>query len=147
MVRGIPSRIARDDDDVTWLERFAGHTLPAELAGASPLHRPALLLTPVVGRHHVDERMGIPEHELNKLAFDFDSLALVVRRGKAVMRAGCHAGGQQRDDENDKKSALFHHRSSPPGYWNIELLKPRHEDFSRESGSDVGVAAPMENQR
>jgi hypothetical protein len=38
--------------------------------------------------------MGIPEHELNELAFDFDGLALVVRRGKGVMRAGRHSGGQ-----------------------------------------------------
>ncbi len=63
------------------------------------------------------------------------------------MRAGRHSGGQQCDRENDKKCALFHHRSSPPGYWNIDYLEPRHEDFSLESGSNIGVAAPMENQR
>src|SRR5262245_29207870 len=114
MIRGITPRIARDDDDIAWLECFAGDTLPAQLTGASPLHCPPLLLAAVVGRHHVDERMGIPEHELHELAFDLYGLALVVGRGKGVMRAGRHSGPHQCDRENDKKRALIHHRPLLP---------------------------------
>src|SRR6185503_2742379 len=103
MIDGIAPRVARDDDLVAGLQRLARDALTGQRAGAAPFDAPALHLAVLVGRHDVHPRVRIAEHELHELALDLDRLALVVRRGKRMVRRRTQAREQgTRGGEHDQ---------------------------------------------
>src|SRR3970040_913364 len=95
MIERIATGVARDDNVIADLERIAADTLAVERPGSAPFHGPALHVAVLVGRHDMDPRMRVPEHELHERTFDTRLCVLVVGRRERVMgecaRRGCEA--------------------------------------------------------
>ena len=104
MIGGASRGIAGDDEMIADAQRPVGHTLGDELAGTAPLDRVADIPAVGLAYDHLDERVRVPQLELDELAFNGDPFVLEVGRRERMVRL--HGGaedtrGQQRYRDHD----------------------------------------------
>src|SRR5215813_10255880 len=92
MIFGIPAGISDDDHMIADLQSVAGHALTSQLTAASPLYGKTDNLTVRLFHLKMNKRMGIPEQELNQIAFDLFLFVFEISRCKGVVRRQLTAG-------------------------------------------------------
>jgi len=95
-LKNLKSRIADDDDMITGLQRFASDALAAQLSATAPFDSVADGFALLILAFHMDERMRVPEQELNQIALDCLLLVFEVGGGEGMMSIKLNTRHQRR---------------------------------------------------